>query len=85
MTTAPAASPQPAPLRSPRLDPWLLEPCRRPGCGAERPGGGNLPHGWVRVAVGGSAVPPRIFCCGICASRGLALAELRIIPKEGAR
>lgn len=77
--------PAPGILPRPQPDQWLQEPCWRPNCGAERPGGGNLPHGWVRVAVGGSSVPPRIFCCGTCASRGLALAELRITPKGGAR
>ncbi|MFJ4990023.1 hypothetical protein ACIP9H_40285 [Streptomyces sp. NPDC088732] len=78
----PGAEPQP--LRQPRLDVWLLEPCRRTGCGKEAHAG-RTPDGWTRITVGGSGEPPRIYCSGLCATKGIALAEIRTAPKGGTR
>lgn len=36
--------------------------------------------GMVRVGVYGSAEPDRIWCGGLCATFGIALAELRVRP-----
>lgn len=60
----------------PRLDAILSEPCKRVGCGRENRG--RVSHGWIQVRVGGSTEPARVYCSGLCATRGVALAELRI-------
>ncbi|MFB7285486.1 hypothetical protein [Actinacidiphila glaucinigra] len=78
------SSAEPLPLRQPRLDAALQEPCRREGCGKEAHAG-RTPEGWVRVTVGGSGEPPRIYCSGLCGTKGIALAELRFTPTAGAR
>lgn len=52
--------------------------CPTDGCGQECAGRTVQRLGWVRVHVQGSAVPPRTFCSGSCATVGIALAELRM-------
>lgn len=49
--------------------------CSTPECGEPDPT--ELPHGWVFVLVAGSREPGRWFCCGQCATFGMAIAELR--------
>lgn len=70
------------PPKLPKLDPWLIE-CRLVGCGREHRAG-RVPHGWIRVQAGGSTEPARIYCSGICATKGVARAELRIGPNPKA-
>lgn len=62
----------------PRLDAILSAPCTREGCGRESRAHARVPRGWVRVIVGGSTEPARLYCSGLCATKGVALAELRI-------
>ncbi|WP_236652289.1 hypothetical protein [Streptacidiphilus neutrinimicus] len=57
--------------------------CPEPGCGAKDAPAepkAPLPRGWVRVQVGGSSEPTRVYCSGGCAAVGVALAELRMAP-----
>ncbi|WP_335936660.1 hypothetical protein [Streptomyces sp. PTD5-9] len=34
--------------------------------------------GWTRAGVYGSSEPDRVYCSGLCAAYGIALAELRV-------
>jgi len=49
--------------------------CETPGCGQQLAGSGAA-AGWVLVRVVGSGDPPRRYCCGTCAGRGIARVEL---------
>ncbi|HXR41771.1 MAG TPA: hypothetical protein VN738_05140 [Acidothermaceae bacterium] len=50
--------------------------CPTPECGEPNPVEFR-PPGWVFVLVAGSREPGRWFCCGQCATFGMAIAELR--------
>ncbi len=55
--------------------------CQETGCGtpsSEAAGSGVDTAGWVRTQVIGSTDPVRLWCSGLCAVFGLALAELRL-------
>lgn len=58
----------------------------RPACPTERCGdqdpGSYVMQGWIYVLVAGSREPGRWFCCGQCATFGMALAELRSLADE---
>ncbi|MFE7752169.1 hypothetical protein [Streptomyces sp. NPDC057428] len=64
----------------PGLHPEIPGACTTPRCGAvaddvdER----TLQDGWVRAGVCGSTDPDRVWCSGLCATYGVALAELRV-------
>ncbi len=74
-------------IGTPRRFEPLLAPgaCTTEGCGqgddqldaAGRPG-------WAYVTVVGSAEPGRWYCCGRCATYGIALAEIRTLRPAGA-
>ncbi|WP_333769606.1 hypothetical protein [Streptomyces sp. IBSBF 2435] len=56
-------------------------PCSIPLCGTVAPVPGARAQaltGMVRVSVYGSAEPARVWCGGLCAAYGLALAEVRV-------
>lgn len=59
--------------------------CRTPRCGAvaDEVAEGELRDGWVRSGVYGSTGPDRIWCSGLCATYGIALAELRVTAPTG--
>lgn len=71
------------------LNPDVVARCPEPGCGEvdagaialaaglKRP---RVPRGWIYVAVRDSTLPPAWYCSPPCASRGLALAQLRLTP-----
>ncbi|MFJ2209367.1 hypothetical protein [Streptomyces microflavus] len=58
--------------------------CQEPGCGtaydtpADKILGRADTSGWIRTQVTGSTDPARLWCSGLCAVYGLALAELRL-------
>jgi hypothetical protein len=60
----------------------LTDACPEAACGtgADLDEGDPLMHGWVQARVVGSTEPPRWFCSGKCAARGVAKAELRMSP-----
>ncbi|MFD7860945.1 hypothetical protein [Streptomyces sp. NPDC059783] len=68
------------------LHPVAPGTCTTPLCGtvADETAESELTPGWVRVGVYGSADPDRIWCSGLCATYGVALAELRIPTPEAA-
>lgn len=56
-------------------------PCSHPLCGTAAPApGARDPQvvGMVRISVYGSAEPARVWCGGLCAAYGMALAEVRV-------
>ncbi|MEU9199445.1 hypothetical protein [Streptomyces sp. NPDC048332] len=57
--------------------------CTTPLCGdvADLTGEADLQDGWVRAGVYGSSDPDRVWCSGLCATYGIALAELRVTSK----
>lgn len=68
----------------PRLGTHPVAPgtCTTPLCGAvadETPET-DLDPGWVRAGVYGSTDPDRVWCSGLCATYGIALAEVRVTP-----
>lgn len=65
--------------------PVLPGTCTTPLCGnvADRTDEAELQDGWVRAGVYGSTDPDRVWCSGLCATYGIALAELRVtLPKR---
>lgn len=71
----------------PRLGTHPVAPgtCTTPLCGdvADLTGEADLQDGWVRAGVYGSTDPDRVWCSGLCATYGIALAELRVTsPKR---
>ncbi|MFJ8863650.1 hypothetical protein ACIRD8_35185 [Streptomyces sp. NPDC102451] len=62
------------------LHPEIPGACTTPQCGAEADAldETGLQAGWVRVGVYGSTDPDRAWCSGLCATYGVALAELRV-------
>ncbi|MEU8704169.1 hypothetical protein [Streptomyces sp. NPDC048565] len=62
------------------LHPEVPGTCARPRCGAvaDTLDEADLPAGWVRAGVYGSTDPDRVWCSGLCATYGVALAELRV-------
>jgi hypothetical protein len=72
--SAPAAAATPPARRS--VDPEPAgEQDHDPRCGQPLTGGG-APRGWVLVRIVGSGDPPRRYCSGSCASKGIAHVEL---------
>lgn len=71
----------------PGLHPEIPGECLTPQCGAiaDRLDETDLQDGWVRAGVYGSTDPDRVWCSGLCATYGIALAELRVSRKESAR
>lgn len=63
------------------LHPVVPGTCTTPLCGtvADEIAEEDLP-GWVRVGVYGSTDPDRVWCSGLCATYGIALAEVRATP-----
>jgi hypothetical protein len=64
-----------------KLAPPSTSGCVNPLCGTLAPppsASGQALAGMVRASVYGSAEPARIWCGGLCASYGLALAEVRV-------
>jgi hypothetical protein len=64
------------------LHPVTPGACTIPLCGdvADDIPEADIPHGWVRTGVYGSTDPDRIWCSGLCATYGIALAEVRATP-----
>lgn len=64
----------------PPAHPEIPGTCTTPRCGAvaDSVNGVDLPGGWVRAGVYGSTDPDRVWCSGLCSTRGIALAELRV-------
>ncbi|MFE4330140.1 hypothetical protein ACFRQM_11940 [Streptomyces sp. NPDC056831] len=62
------------------LHPEIPGKCRTLRCGAiaDRMDETDLQDGWVRAGVYGSTDPDRVWCSGLCATYGIALAELRV-------
>lgn len=62
------------------LHPEIPGTCRTPRCGAvaDNVNEADLQDGWVRAGVYGSTDPDRVWCSGLCATYGVALAELRV-------
>ncbi|MFD5041997.1 hypothetical protein ACFWNI_33645 [Streptomyces sp. NPDC058377] len=62
------------------LHPEVPGACTTPRCGAVADTllEADLPTGWVRAGVCGSTDPDRVWCSGLCATYGVALAELRV-------
>lgn len=62
------------------LHPEIPGTCTIPLCGsvADEQAAADLQDGWVRAGVYGSTEPDRVWCSGLCAAYGVALAELRI-------
>ncbi|MFE3383219.1 hypothetical protein [Streptomyces anulatus] len=55
--------------------------CTTPQCGAEADTldeSDPALSGWTRAGVYGSREPDRVWCSGLCAAYGVALAELRL-------
>ncbi|MFF7012259.1 hypothetical protein ACFY9Y_22285 [Streptomyces fimicarius] len=55
--------------------------CTTPRCGSEADSlNESAPDltGWTRAGVYGSSDPDRVWCSGLCATYGIALAELRV-------
>lgn len=67
-------------LPRPGLHPETPGTCTTPRCGAiaDRTDEADLSSGWVRAGVYGSTDPDRVWCSGLCATYGIALAELRV-------
>lgn len=42
-------------------------------------------EGWTRAGVYGSSEPDRVYCSGLCATYGIALAELRVERRVSTR
>jgi hypothetical protein len=74
-----------APGLQAKLTPPSAAACQNPLCGtlaaASRSGGARL-TGMVRTGVYGSAEPDRIWCGGLCAAYGMALAEVRVRVRQ---
>lgn len=69
------------------LHPEIPGKCTTPLCGAvaDDLDEAALAGGWVRAGVYGSTDPDRVWCSGLCATYGIALAELRVkTPKRRA-
>ncbi|MBK5994416.1 hypothetical protein JHN53_22765 [Streptomyces sp. MBT58] len=66
--------------RPTRREPGGPGTCQESGCGtpADTIPGGVDTSGWIRTQVTGSTDPARLWCSGLCAVYGLALAELRL-------
>ncbi|MFJ1830592.1 hypothetical protein [Streptomyces sp. NPDC088178] len=64
----------------PGLHPEIPGTCTSPQCGAvaDLQDEADLQKGWVRAGVYGSTDPDRVWCSGLCATYGIALAELRV-------
>ncbi|MFG3140793.1 hypothetical protein ACGFZA_31880 [Streptomyces sp. NPDC048211] len=62
------------------LHPVTPGTCTIPLCGdvAELTDEDTLQDGWVRAGVYGSPEPDRVWCSGLCATYGIALAEVRV-------
>ncbi|MFS0695858.1 hypothetical protein [Streptomyces nitrosporeus] len=62
------------------LHPEIPGTCTTPLCGAAADGQDEtaLPAGWIRTGVYGSIDPDRVWCSGLCATWGIARAELRV-------
>ena len=62
------------------LHPEVPGTCTTPRCGgvADSLDETDLPAGWVRAGVYGSTDPDRVWCSGLCATYGVALAQLRV-------
>ncbi|MFS0694337.1 hypothetical protein [Streptomyces nitrosporeus] len=62
------------------LHPEIPGACTTPRCGDAADGQDEtaLPAGWIRVGVQGSTDPDRVWCSGLCATWGIARAELRV-------
>ncbi|WP_329615043.1 hypothetical protein OG244_19580 [Streptomyces brevispora] len=67
------------------LHPVVPGTCTTPLCGtvADDTAEDDLP-GWVRTGVYGSTDPDRIWCSGLCATYGIALAEVRTASPKAA-
>ncbi|MEV3995775.1 hypothetical protein AB0K62_08795 [Streptomyces halstedii] len=66
------------------LHPEIPGRCETPRCGAaaDAQDETTVPTGWVRTGVYGSTDPDRIWCSGLCATYGVALAEVRAVPAQ---
>ncbi|MGQ4486858.1 hypothetical protein ACN6LM_003873 [Streptomyces sp. SAS_281] len=64
------------------LHPVAPGTCTTPLCGtvADEFLEDAVPTGWARTGVFGSSDPDRVWCSGLCATYGIALAEVRAIP-----
>lgn len=65
----------------PGLHPETPGRCTTPRCGNEADRMDEKDPaltGWVRAGVYGSTDPDRVWCSGLCATYGVALAELRV-------
>ncbi|MFJ3282483.1 hypothetical protein [Streptomyces halstedii] len=62
------------------LHPEIPGTCETPRCGAaaDAQDEATVPTGWVRAGVYKSTDPDRIWCSGLCATYGIALAQLRV-------
>ena len=67
-------------MPAPGLHPETSGKCKTPHCGARQSAVHEtaLQDGWVRASVYGSPDPERVWCSGLCAQRGITLAELRV-------
>jgi hypothetical protein len=68
----------------PGVHPEIPGTCKTARCGAvaDRLNEVDLQDGWVRAGVYGSTDPDRVWCSGLCATYGIALAELRVKPRK---
>ncbi|HEY8977699.1 MAG TPA: hypothetical protein VIN75_26025 [Burkholderiaceae bacterium] len=73
-------------------NPDVTENCATPGCGEVDAGAiaaaaglprPQVPRGWIYVVVKASTLPAAWYCSPPCASRGIALAQLRLTPQLG--
>ncbi|MFG2671395.1 hypothetical protein [Streptomyces sp. NPDC048445] len=68
------------------LHPVVPGTCTTPVCGdvADETDETDLRDGWVRAGVYGSTEPDRVWCSGLCATYGIALAEVRTASSTAA-
>ncbi|MFE2021338.1 hypothetical protein ACFW9O_25150 [Streptomyces sp. NPDC059499] len=73
-------------MPAPGAHPETPGKCKTPHCGARQSAvhETDLQDGWVRTSVYGSTDPERVWCSGLCAQRGILLAELRVGEVAGA-
>lgn len=66
------------------LHPVAPGTCTTPFCGdvADLIPEADLQDGCVRAGVYGSTDPDRVWCSGLCATYGIALAELRVTSQK---
>lgn len=71
------------------LNPLVADQCPEPGCGEADAGAialaaglprPRVPRGWIYISVRDSTLPPAWYCSPPCASRAIALAQLRLTP-----